>query len=304
MTSPTQYYTWNNFRCAYQIDRLEENTENNLALLLIHPIGVGLSGVFWQRFSQLWLSQGHKYPLYNPDLLGCGASDMPRIAYHPKDWAEQLKFFLETVVKTPVVLVVQGALFPVAIELIDNPPQPNYIKGLVLSGPPTLRLLSETKNRLQQKLIWNFFFDTPLGNAFYRYARRRQFLKSFSIKQLFAKPEAVDAQWLDNLERGATNPESRYAVFSFLAGFWRQDYREAIAKITQPTLIVVGEQASSISRKGDAETPAIRMQTYLEQLQSGKGYQISGRNVPPYESTEEFVTAVAKFLEEEIENRE
>jgi pimeloyl-ACP methyl ester carboxylesterase len=297
MASSLQYYTWKSFHCAYRIDRAEENSDNNLGLLLIHPIGVGLSGAFWERFSQLWLSQGYKTSIYNPDLLGCGASDMPRMAYYPSDWAAQLNFFLETVVKTPVVLVVQGALFPVAIELVNNQPQPNYIKGLILSGPPTWGLISEAGNEWQQKLVWNLFFDTPAGNAFYRYARRRQFLESFSKKQLFAEAEAVDAQWLDNLERGAANPDSRYAVFSFLAGFWRQNYQAAIAKITQPTLVVVGEKASSISRKGDSETPATRLQSYLKHLPNGKGCQISGRNVPPYESTEEFVAVVAEFLE-------
>jgi len=31
---------------------------------------------------------------------------------------------------------------------------------------------------------------------------------------------------------------------------WRQDYKEAIATITQPTLVVVGDTASSISQAG------------------------------------------------------
>jgi len=34
---------------------------------------------------------------------------------------------------------------------------------------------------------------------------------------------------------------SRYAVFRFI-WVWRQDYKEAIATITQPTLVVVGTQ--------------------------------------------------------------
>jgi len=49
------------------------------------------------------------------------------------------------------------------------------------------------------------------------------------------------------LIKGAANPASRY-VFRFI-WFWRQDYKEAIATITQPTLVVVGDTASSISRQ-------------------------------------------------------
>jgi pimeloyl-ACP methyl ester carboxylesterase len=296
MVSSPQYYTWKNFRCAYTLDGAKTDIDDNLALLLIHPIGVGLSGIFWQRFSDRWLSQNLPYPIYNPDLLGCGASDMPRIAYHPNDWAEQLKFFLETVVKTPVVLVVQGALFPVAIALINNPPQPNYIRGLVLSGPPAWRLITDEGKTWQQKLIWNLFFDTLLGNGFYSYARRRQFLQSFSRERLFAETESVDAEWLDALEKGAANRDSRYAVFSFLAGFWRQNYQQAIDKITQPTLVVFGEQASSVSRKGYSETPDERLAAYLQHLPNGRGCQIPGRNVLPYESVDEFVSVVSEFI--------
>jgi pimeloyl-ACP methyl ester carboxylesterase len=87
-------------------------------------------------------------------------------------------------------------------------------------------------------------------------------------------------------------------VFSFLAGFWRQDYENAIASITQPTLVVVGEQATSISRKGLSETPQQRIAQYLKYLPQGRARQIPGRNVLPYESTGEFTTVVAEFVKQ------
>ena len=58
------------------------------------------------------------------------------------------------------------------------------------------------------------------------------------------------------------HPKSRYAVFSFLAGFWREDYTSAITNIAQPTLVVFGKQASSISREGKTETPQERLNNY------------------------------------------
>ncbi|ACK67047.1 alpha/beta hydrolase fold protein [Rippkaea orientalis PCC 8801] len=298
MISSLNSYTWNNFNCAYTIHQSEGTTENDLALVLIHPIGVGLSGVFWHRFAETWFKSGQQYTLYNPDLLGCGKSDMPPVCYYPEDWAKQLKYFIETVVKKSVILVVQGALFPVAIRLIQNPPQPNYIKGLALSGPPAWRIMTEPAKPVQQKLLWNLLFNSPvgLGNAFYRYARRRQFLQSFSVRQLFEKSEMVDDEWLDFLQKGATNLNSRYAVFSFLAGFWRQDYSEAIKSIHQPTLVVFGEKASSISKEGKIESPDERLELYLKYLPNGQACKISGRNVMPYESPDEFVSVLANFV--------
>lgn len=293
----SNFYTWKNYRCGYAVHtapNAEVNSE--IPLLLVHPIGVGLSGHFWERFCSEWFKTGGTNPIYNPDLLGCGESDQPRIAYTPSDWAEQLQYFLQTEIKKPVILMAQGALLPVAIALIQLQKEPNLIKGLVLSGPPSWSLITKPTSTLRQKLLWNLFFDSPVGAAFYRYARTPQFLRSFSIRQLFNSVEDVDEKWIDMLLAGAANPDSRYAVFSFLAGFWRQNYADAIANITQPTLVVMGETASGINKAGKGETPDQRLANYLQYLPAGEAIKISGRNVLPYESTAHFVSAIAPFV--------
>lgn len=291
--SPTQFYRWKKYRCAYEIHQPSDSINEGIALLLIHPIGVGLSRQFWQRFRSKWYAAGYKNPIYNPDLLGCGESDMPRVAYSPKDWAEQLSHFLKTVVKQPVVVVVQGALLPVAIELVQK--KPNLIAGLILAGPPAWAVITKHSSPWEQRIAWNLF-DSAFGNAFYRYARTEKFLRSFSSRQLFASEKAVDREWLNMLLAGAKNPESRHAVFSFLAGFWRQDYSSYLACINQPTLVVVGETASSISKEGKQETPDQRLADYLGCLPQASGIKLLGRNVLPYESTTEFVKAIAPFI--------
>ena len=286
-------YNWLSFSCAYEVHEHTDVTNKEIPLVLIHPIGVGLSRLFWRRFCHAWLKTNLKNPLYNPDLLGCGESSMPYLAYYPEDWAEQLIYFLQTVVKTPAIVICQGALLPVAIALVDK--KPELVKGLIFSGPPAWRLISEDKQSPQQRLAWNLF-ASPLGNLFYRYARRRQFLQSFSVRQLFAEPEAVDEEWLETLKEGSQNISSRHAVFSFLSGFWRQDYSQAIAKINQPTLVVMGKQASSISQEGFTETPEQRLEAYLKHFPNSTGKQILGRNVLPYESTIEFAKVVSEFV--------
>ncbi len=310
------FYTWQNRRCAFEKVASEPGSDSNLAdskdsrlaLLLIHPIGVGLSHEFWQPFIQQWTkNEAATTPctLYNVDLLGCGDSDMPNRAYRPEDWAEQLAHFIEHIASEPVVLVVQGALLPVAIRLMDLPAG-NRIKGLVLSGPPAWRLMTTPTPIWQQKLSWALF-ESPLGSAFYRYARRESFLRSFSERQLFERPEGVTDGWLAMLKAGAQDMNSRYAVFSFLAGFWRQDYAGAIARIQQPVLIVMGDEASSIDRttakqaeanakKDPTQTAQKRLQAYLDHFPRAQGVCIAGRNVLPYESTAEFVEVVVPFI--------
>ncbi len=292
----SQMYTWQGYRCSYELyPASEATTDNNIALVLLHPIGVGLSRYFWHRFCSQWHQLGYGNSIYNPDLLGCGESEMPRAAYTPADWAQQLLYFIKTVVKKPVILLAQGAELTLALALLQQ--EPEIIQGLVLAGPPAWAVMTQETPNWQQKVTWNLF-DSPLGSAFYRYARSRKFLQSFSARQLFADSSKIDDQWLDTLKEGAVNPASRYAVFSFLAGFWRQDYQKAIASITQPTLVVVGEQATSISRKGLSETPEQRIAQYLKYLPQGTARQIPGRNVLPYESTAEFVEVVGEFIKQ------
>ncbi|MCF2151141.1 alpha/beta hydrolase [Desmonostoc muscorum LEGE 12446] len=298
--SPSQFYTWQNYRCAYEIHQPSNTISEGIPLLLIHPIGVGLSRQFWRRFQREWYNSGQQNLIYNPDLLGCGESEMPHMAYTPSDWAEQLQYFLQTVVQKPVILVVQGGLLPVAIRLVEK--QSNLIAGLVLSGPPAWAVITKKLPEWQKKIFWNLF-DSPFGSGFYRYARTPKFLRSFSTRQLFASDNAVDAEWLNTLVVGAENLASRHAVFSFLAGFWRQDYSSLIASIQQPTLIVVGEIASSISQEGKKETPDERLADYLAHLPQGRGIKINGRNVLPYESTTEFVAAIAPFIKKNSEVR-
>ncbi|MEH1923326.1 alpha/beta fold hydrolase [Nostoc sp.] len=293
--SPSQFYSWQNYRCAYEVHQPINTTSEGIPLLLIHPIGVGLSRQFWQRFCREWYNQGQLNSIYNPDLLGCGESDMPHLAYTPSDWAEQLQYFLQEVVQKPVIIVVQGALLPVAIQLVQK--ESNLIAGLVLSGPPAWALMTNKSPKWQEKFLWNVL-DSPFGSPFYRYARTPKFLRSFSTRQLFASENAVDAEWLNTLVAGAENLASRHAVFSFLAGFWRDDYTSFIASIGQPTLTVVGETASSISQDNKKETPDERLAHYLACFSQSQGIKINGRNVLPYESTTEFVAAIAPFINE------
>lgn len=308
-----EFYNWQNYRCAYETVPGEESPEGNLsesalpALLLIHPIGVGLSRHFWQPFIQAWKASGSAQKIYNLDLLGCGDSDMPQRAYRPQDWAEQLAYFIEQVATGPVILVVQGALLPVAVKLMSVPvaeKAAEKVKGLVLSGPPAWPLMTTQTAPWKVKLAWSLF-DSPLGSAFYRYARREQFLKSFSERQLFGKAEDVTAEWLAMLHEGSRDMNSRYAVFSFLAGFWRQDWGGAIREIQQPVLVAMGEEASTIDRNvakqvdddaanGKAQS---RVQDYLDHIPQSSGVTIAGRNVLPYESAHGFSQVVRAFVQ-------
>ena len=296
-TTETQFYTWNDYQCAYEVRQpMATNKTSPVALLLIHPIGVGLSRKFWYRFCQQWQGRSVYETVYNPDLLGCGESALPRVAYTPEDFAAPLQELIEMEIKKPVVVISQGASFPITLALLGLKPSPE-IAGLILAGPPAWSIITQEKSARQQRLLWNLF-NSPIGGLFYRYARRRNFLQSFSVRQLFEKAEDVDQEWLDMLENGAADLNTRHAVFAFLAGFWRRNYESAIAQISQPTLVLMGETASSISRDSAVESAQERIDSYCNVLPNGQGKILPGRNVLPYESTTAFTTACEEFVQQ------
>ncbi|HLP87619.1 MAG TPA: alpha/beta fold hydrolase [Nostocaceae cyanobacterium] len=291
----TQFYTWQNYRCSYEVYQPVNSVSGGIPLLLIHPIGVGLSRRFWRRFCQAWEQKNYHNLIYSVDLLGCGNTDKSRRIYKPIDWAQQLQHFLQTVVQKPVILMVQGSVLPVALELVHQ--EQNLIAGLVLSDPTSWPIITKKVPKLQQNILWSIF-DSPVGNLFFRYARTRKFLSSFSCERLFADSANVDDEWLNTLIADAQDMGGRYAVFSFLARFWQQDYSQAIASVTQPTLLVMGESAASISKEGKKETPDQRLAQYLQYLPRGQGVKMTGKNIMPYENAVEFVDAIAPFIQE------
>lgn len=283
-------YRWRQYTCTYEV----HNTERQgIPLLLIHPIGVGLARQFWDPF----IEQYKEHPVYAPDLLGCGAGDLPHRAYSPKDWAEQLHWFITEVIQHPVIVVVQGALLPVALELMADTAMTKGVIGAALSGPPAWRLISQTTPSWRQQLNWSLF-TSPLGWGFYQYARTPKFLKSFSERQLFDRSEDITDDWLTMLDQGSRKMATRYAVFSFLAGFWRQDYTDAIATIQQPILVIMGQTASTIDRTAQSTTAQQRLDDYTYHFANARGVFIPGRNVLPYESTVAFVDVLAPFVKE------
>lgn len=298
-TAATQFYEWKDYRCAYEVHHSSDDASTP-PLLLIHPIGVGLSRWFWHPFCQTWVNSHYPGTLYNPDLLGCGESDMPRAAYYPDDWASQLLHFVKTVIQQPVVLVSQGALFPVALQMLQQIQDEAWIHGLVLSGPPGWSLITQDVKPRQKMLLWNLLFDSPFGNVFYRYARRKAFLDSFSRRQLFAREHVsenpIEGAWLDRLQEGSEDMATRHAVFSFLAGFWRVDYTKAIEAVQQPTFVLFGDEASGIDRVSKTESAQQRLNDYLQHMPNAQGKLIAGRNVMPYESTQIFAEETAQWM--------
>ena len=263
-------------------------------LLLIHPIGVGLSSRFWDRFIRCWRLHDPAAVLLAPDLIGCGTAICPPRPLTPEDWAAPLITLLRERNSGPAVLVVQGASLPIALAMQAQAPE--LVSALVAISPPGWRVLQQEFPQNRAQLLWRWLFQGVLGNLFYRYARRQSFLNTFSRNNLFARADAVDEEWLTMLEQGSRAMDTRWAVYSFLAGFWRRDWIPQLTGLTVPLQIVFGANATGIGRSRNWDDVNERMDTYFRNLPNAAITTIPGRNVLPYESTSLCVNSVRKWL--------
>ena len=276
-------------------------------LLLIHPVGVGLSSRFWDRFILKYRETDPDTVLVAPDLLGCGdqlniwQANNDNSAHKPLthvEWSKQLVEVIRSHIKEPAVLVVQGASLPIALEMLKN--APNDILGIVSFVPPSWKIMSEGTNPLTSQLLWKFLFTSPLGQLLYLWLRRRKFLKSFSIKELFDNPEDVDEEWLSTLKEGSRHQSTRWAVFSFLTGSWRKDWRPILTNLKKPALILIGKKTTGIGRSASIDNAKERIETYSKFMSEAEIRVIDGRNVLPYERAKESAHAVRQWCSREL----
>ena len=208
-------------------------------LLLIPPVGVGIDRNFFNRLHDEWKDLGAPAEMHAPDLLGTGSSSpKPRRFYSPDVWAEQLESYILEEVGVPCVLVVQGGLFPVVLELWRRQGRA-AVAGVSCLSPPALRFFASPeisqvpliRRRAVSRFLW-LIANTPFGGWFYRRLRgpRRQpgeRTKQFTERNLFAA--AADEEWIANCVAGAKDTRNRFATFSYLVGSipiggaWRDD---------------------------------------------------------------------------------
>ena len=89
---------------------------------------------------------------------------------------------------------------------------------------------------------------------------------------------------------------SRWAVFSFLAGFWRRNWEPQLISLSIPVLVVFGREATGIGRSRSWDDADERIATFNSKLPQAQIRTIPGRNVLPFESTEACVETVQSWL--------
>jgi pimeloyl-ACP methyl ester carboxylesterase len=268
-------------------------------ILLIHPVGIGMSSWFWKRFLSTW--QGPA--VYAVDLIGCGVSHGAD-AWNPEEqgmsfplgWVKGCEALMEQVIlrshtkpfslgkRYPTcTIMVQGGLAPVGVSLAFRNSQ--TVDRLILASPPSWKDMTTAVPGRELARNYNFLKSPRWGNLAFRFLETREAVEFFSNAFLFEK--GCDAEWLNECvtEMGVA---VRPPVQVFNAGFcMHRSYAEELESLSQPVLILQGrDDKARLSERALYETsiPTCRIET------------LPGKNVLPWESPDAVGLAVREFL--------
>ena len=290
-------YEYNGFVCAFRRKAAAAGFETRPPVLLVHPVGIGLSSWFWDQFLDAWVGS----ELLVPDLIGCGASEewqpSKKGLFVPLDWVRGLEALWRAEIQRPMVVLSQGGLAPLAIQLAarqtDTWRGDLAVCGLVLASPPEWQSLSTGSS--QEEVMKNYgqleaTLGSPsaLGTLAYRALCARPFVQLFSSVFLYGE-ERDDFQGFVDACCENARPERRWPVIAFNAGMVGQrGLEDELLSLQQPTLVLIGNAKGKPLVDGGRD--------FEERMRNCKLRGLQGRNVLPWESAPETCDAVRGFV--------
>jgi pimeloyl-ACP methyl ester carboxylesterase len=223
-------FEWRGHRVAYTV------RGSGPPVLLVHSIHAAGWSYEWKDNVET-LAASHT--VYAIDLLGFGRSDRPAIRYTARLYLSLISDFAEEVIGGPCALVASS--LTAAYALVLGARDPARFSALVVVEPTGLVRLNNASGTIGD--VARLGVDTPvLGTAFYHALVSRNSLTAF-LKLIYHDNELVTEEMVDAYYATSHQPGAKHAPAAFLAQLLNIDVRHAVRRITQPALLVWGEQA-------------------------------------------------------------
>ena len=206
-------------------------------ILLIHGIHAAAWSYEWRNNVDALARTNTVYTL---DLLGFGLSERPAIRFSARLYISLISDFVSRVIDEPTVLVASSLSAAYAIVLAAR--DPHRFPAVCLIAPSGLVRLNEPVGIGGE--AGRLAVDTPIAgtamfNALVSRPQLRRYLKNVYSNDALVTKELVDIYYTTSHQRGA-----RHAPAAFLSGHLNIDVRHALRRLSQPALLVWGEQGS------------------------------------------------------------
>jgi non-heme chloroperoxidase len=213
------------------IDLYYEDHGAGKPVVLIH--GYPLSGTSWEKQVPVLLSAGHRVITY--DRRGFGKSSQPTAGYNYDAFAEDLHKLIAHLELREFALVGFSMGGGEVARYLGKYGSKGVSKGVIISGVPPF-LLKTPDN--PEGVDGNVFEGIEKAVAADRYAFFTGFFKNFYNTDLLlgkrVSEQAVQASW--NIAATSSATASLACVPT-----WHEDFREDLAGINVPTLVIQGD---------------------------------------------------------------
>jgi len=297
-------YKHKGWNLSYLYKPPSPGNEMKAPIVLIHPVGIGLSSWFWEKLMEEYGSQeaGGNPAIYAVDLIGCGlenGSDKwdpeEEGLFFPLSWVQGVETLIQSVVlpecrkgkkdqsnSSGCVVVVQGGIANVGVMLASRNPG-SVVSRLIMTSPPIFKDMINPVPQDELERNYNFLRSKIWGGLAFALLETRPIIRIFSNLILFK--EECDESWLDKTINGAY-VEARTPIQAFNAGLLNhRSFEEELSTLEQPVLVLSG---SSDKRNEDRNMYATKMKNCTMRV-------LDGLNVLPYENARDTVEAIEKF---------
>lgn len=207
-------------------------------VLLIHGIHAAAWSYEWHdNVDHLALTN----TVYTLDLLGFGRSDRPAIRYSARLYISLISDFVDQVISDPCVIVATSLSGAYAVVLGARDPQRFPAVALVApAGLVRLNRAASIAGEAGQLAVDAPIVGTAMFNALVSRRSIRKFLEKAYAGDSIVTNELVEIYYWTSHQRGA-----RHAPAAFLSGHLNIDVGQALRRLTQPSLLIWGEEGTT-----------------------------------------------------------
>jgi pimeloyl-ACP methyl ester carboxylesterase len=206
-------------------------------ILLVHGIHPAAWSYEWRNNVD---ALARTNTVYTIDLLGFGRSDRPAIRYSARLYISLISDFVSRVIDAPCVLVASSLSGAYAIVLAAR--DPHRFPAVALIAPSGLVRQNEPVGiggEAGRLAVETPIAGTAMFNALVSRPSLRRSLRNSYANDALVTRELIEIYYTTSHQRGA-----RHAPAAFLSGHLNIDVRNALRRLTQPALLVWGEQGS------------------------------------------------------------
>ncbi|WP_338741831.1 alpha/beta hydrolase [Haloplanus salilacus] len=230
LDTPERTYRWRDLDVAYA----EAGYPDDPDLVCLHGINAaGSAGEFREVVAAL----AETHHVIVPDLPGFGRSDRPDLRYSATLYEDFVADFLGAFDDPAVVASSLSAAY--VARAVDE--FGVDVSALLLVCPTTVAGPDPPKVWLRELLR-----SPAVGTALFDLLVSRPSIRYFNADHAYADPAAVSEEWTDYQWRTTHQPNARYAVTSFVAGYCNStlDLGPTLRGIDAPTTVVWGRDAT------------------------------------------------------------